>query len=63
MSTAEWDRLCAKVLLEHADHLDRLELERWTTSDRDPAAAIADLRLRETPQPIRVPAFGKGRAA
>ncbi len=48
-------KLAAAALAELTPDLARLELERWTTSRQDPAAAIEQLIRRElydiTPDP------------
>lgn len=37
----------ARALAEYTEWIRRLELERWTTSGRDPDAALRDLIRRE----------------
>ena len=50
--------LAQRVMREQAEWTARLECERWRTSTPDPAAAINELKLRESPayaKPYRQP--------
>lgn len=55
ITTAEQEQVNAAALAEWEAWKARLELERWTTSDRDPQEAIRTLVAREfvTPSEIR----------
>jgi hypothetical protein len=50
-----------RVLAEHHVDMDRLELERWTTSDQDPDDAIDELIAREHTPFARAAASRMGR--
>ena len=54
MTVAEQTRINEAALAEWEAWKARLELERWTTSNRDPVEAIRTLVAREFVTPVEI---------